>query len=221
MQLELACSPISVAQVTVSTTQLPIVRQNCGEPPLRNGFSSLFTKAPALHAKHDIPGAQFGARANAGRPSQRRYSSSTYRNFFLAFRPTAMMATLGVGSGQVLRRHALANIRGRCSSCADQHATRLIANSRRPLQAPIGPARSFTSQSGGKRPRFSQRLGEALRNSKITWYHIPVGVGIGFLGLVQFYKVTAREKEKRREEEGVVSTEKPKRRPRIRPDGPW
>ncbi|EFY85389.1 phosphatidylserine decarboxylase proenzyme 1 precursor [Metarhizium acridum CQMa 102] len=128
------------------------------------------------------------------------------------------MAALGVGSGQLLRRHALANIRRRCSSCADQHVTKPLLSFRYPLQTPIA-ARNFSSRYA-RRPRFSQRLGEALRNSKITWYHIPVGVGIGFLGLVQFYKVTAREQEKRRQEDGGVSGGQPKRRERIRPDGP-
>lgn len=130
-----------------------------------------------------------------------------------------MMATLGVGSGQLLRRHALANMRGRCSGCADQHVTTLMTNYRYSLRYPIA-VRNFTSRSGG-RPRFSQRLGEALRNSKITWYHIPVGVGIGFLGLVQFYKVTAREQEKRRQEQDGVPDDQPRKRRRIRPDGPW
>lgn len=130
-----------------------------------------------------------------------------------------MMATLGVGSGQLLRRHALTTLRGRCSNCADQHVATLMSNFRYPLRTPIA-VRNFSSRSGG-RPRFSQRLGDALRNSKITWYHIPVGVGIGFIGLVQFYKVTAREQEKRKQEEGVVSGDQPKKRARIRPDGPW
>ncbi|KAH0596987.1 hypothetical protein MHUMG1_05295 [Metarhizium humberi] len=129
------------------------------------------------------------------------------------------MAALGVGSGQLLRRHALANIRRRCSSCADQRVTTPLLSFRYPLQTPIA-ARHFSSRYA-RRPGFSQRLGEALRNSKITWYHIPVGVGIGFLGLVQFYKVTAREQEKRRQEDAGVSSEQPKRRQRIRPDGPW
>lgn len=129
------------------------------------------------------------------------------------------MAALGVGSGQLLRRHALANIRRRCSSCADQRVTTPLLSFRYPIQTPIA-ARHFSSRYA-RRPGFSQRLGEALRNSKITWYHIPVGVGIGFLGLVQFYKVTAREQEKRRQEDAGVSSEQPKRRQRIRPDGPW
>lgn len=32
--------------------------------------------------------------------------------------------------------------------------------------------------------------------SKIEWYYIPVGVGIGFLGLVQGHKVCTREQER-------------------------
>lgn len=59
----------------------------------------------------------------------------------------------------------------------------------------------------------------ALGKSKTEWYFIPVGVGIGFLGLVQGYKVYTREKE--RHEEEAYPGAQPKRRQRIRPDGPW
>lgn len=59
----------------------------------------------------------------------------------------------------------------------------------------------------------------ALRNSKTEWYFVPVGVGIGFLGLVQGYKVYTREKE--RQDEEAQQERRPKKRPRIRPDGPW
>lgn len=102
---------------------------------------------------------------------------------------------------------------------------RLFANtSRQPLHnhATACLRRQFSSSTGsggGKRPKFSQRLGEAMRNSKITWYQIPVGVGIGFLGLVQFYKVSSREQERRAEENGEGG--RPKKRPRVRPEGPW
>lgn len=61
-----------------------------------------------------------------------------------------------------------------------------------------------------------------MRNTKIQWYQIPVGLGIGFLGLVQFYKVQSREQEKRRElQDGFVEGKIPRPRPRIRPEGPW
>lgn len=59
----------------------------------------------------------------------------------------------------------------------------------------------------------------ALRNSKIEWYFVPVGVGIGFLGLVQGYKVYTREKD--RQDDEAQQEKRPKKRPRIRPDGPW
>lgn len=124
----------------------------------------------------------------------------------------AMAATLGFGTARLVRGKALSPLRRQCAS----------AGSRRPSTASLRPrtpstTRDFSSggPSGGQRPRFSQRLGEALRNSKVTWYHIPVGLGVGFLGFVQFYKVQAREREK--QENG----DKPKPRQRITPEGPW
>ncbi|KAF6790348.1 Phosphatidylserine decarboxylase proenzyme 1, mitochondrial [Colletotrichum sojae] len=77
----------------------------------------------------------------------------------------------------------------------------------------------FFSQHSQQRPRFSSRLRHALKNSKVTWYQIPVGVGIGFLGLVQFYKVSSREREN--QERTEVQDAPPKKRAKIRPDGPW
>jgi phosphatidylserine decarboxylase len=76
-----------------------------------------------------------------------------------------------------------------------------------------------------------------LGDTKIKWYPIPIGLGIGFLGLVQLYKVNERERLRREEEwedDGYVKTTgsdrengggslggRPKRRERIRPSGPW
>ena len=87
------------------------------------------------------------------------------------------------------------------------------------------PRRPFSQQTP-KRPRFSTRLRDALSKSKIQWYQIPVGVGIGFVGLMHLYKVTKREREKKELEqqqdaEGGNGGKRPKKRPRIRPDGPW
>ncbi|RQM08155.1 hypothetical protein DH86_00000601, partial [Scytalidium sp. 3C] len=69
---------------------------------------------------------------------------------------------------------------------------------------------------------FGSRLRKALRETKIQWYQIPVGLGIGFLGLLQFYKVSEREKARIAEEaqDGEKQT-RPKKRERIRPTGPW
>jgi phosphatidylserine decarboxylase len=82
---------------------------------------------------------------------------------------------------------------------------------------------------------FGTRLRRALGETRIKWYPIPVGVGIGFLGLAQLYRINNRETAKRREEnsedDGYVYTKgegengnrdgKPRKRERIRPTGPW
>lgn len=72
--------------------------------------------------------------------------------------------------------------------------------------------RSFSQQS--HRPKADSKVND----SKIRWYPIPVGLGVGFLALVQFYKVYSREKEP---QENGEPEKKPKKRPRVRPDGPW
>ncbi len=83
----------------------------------------------------------------------------------------------------------------------------------------VAGSRLFSQQSQ-QRPRFSSRLRAALRDSKIQWYPIPIALGVGFLGFVQFYKVTSREKERQKAENGEFEPI-PKKRPRVRPDGPW
>ncbi|KAF7554481.1 hypothetical protein G7046_g6807 [Stylonectria norvegica] len=129
------------------------------------------------------------------------------------------MATLN-NSSRHLRSPILRSLQQPCSSCAPRQ-TYFAARSRCLRQPCASSTRNFASNSG-KRPRFSQRLGEALRNTKIQWYQIPVGLGIGFLGLVQFYKVQAREQEKQRElQEGLDNGKHPKKRARVRPEGPW
>lgn len=95
-------------------------------------------------------------------------------------------------------------------------------------------ARLYRQQTNYKES-FGTRLRKALNDTKIKWYPIPVGLGIGFLGLGQLYRVNEREKARRREEEAeddrlvkVIGTGgddapggRPKRRERIRPTGPW
>ena len=84
---------------------------------------------------------------------------------------------------------------------------------------------------------FGTRLRKALHDTKIKWYPIPVGVGIGFLGFGQLYRVNERERARRREEiedDGSIKItgingpdgegglgKQPKRRERIKPTGPW
>lgn len=121
------------------------------------------------------------------------------------------MATLTTGLGQLARRQALGPLPKRACTRRLQTTLGTIPN----------PIRGFSSGSG-KRPRFSQRLAEALRNSKIQWYQIPVGLGIGFLGLVQFYKVSSREREKQQNaENGEFGEGTPAKRPRVKLEGPW
>lgn len=131
------------------------------------------------------------------------------------------MTTFIAGSGQLVRARVFPSLPSRCAHCASRPSPShsLAAARSHPCRTPA--TRGFSSNNSGKRPRFSQRLGEALRNTKIQWYQIPVGLGIGFLGLVQFYKVSARE-QKQREQDGVLEEGgRPKRRPRVRPEGPW
>ncbi|KAI9823964.1 MAG: hypothetical protein M1819_001095 [Sarea resinae] len=77
---------------------------------------------------------------------------------------------------------------------------------------------------------FRSRLRIALKNTKVEWYQIPVGLGIGFLGLAQLYKIQQRDKsneddEDRRSISSGGSDDqgegRPKKRERIRPSGPW
>ncbi len=116
-----------------------------------------------------------------------------------------------------------------------------------PAQLPISPylcpyhrpsPRHFSSSIRFRRQQdgresFATRLRRALGETKIRWYPIPVGLGIGFLALTQFYRVNEREKIRQREDEEDAylrsigkgeehdSEGRPKRRKRIRPTGPW
>ena len=86
------------------------------------------------------------------------------------------------------------------------------------------------ASSGGP---FRTRLRTSLRNTKVEWKPIPVALGIGFLGAVQFYRVRQREQRREIEEDeetraqneghgsGEEEKSKPKKRKRIKPSGPW
>lgn len=106
----------------------------------------------------------------------------------------------------------------RCVFCKEgQFSSRRFATS----------ARLGKDGSNNDNGSFGSRLRTALRKTKIEWKPIPVALGIGFLGAVQFYRV--REREKRRQEEDKDAfnkaeeedKHKPKKRKRIRPSGPW
>ncbi|OAX79718.1 phosphatidylserine decarboxylase [Emergomyces africanus] len=99
--------------------------------------------------------------------------------------------------------------------------------------APLSRRRPFSSSSGrwqhnghekggSKEESFRSRLRTALGNTKVEWYPIPVGLGIGFLGFVQFFRSKKAEKERLERESGEedgygdVSG-----RRKVRPSGPW
>ncbi|KAM7201851.1 Phosphatidylserine decarboxylase domain containing protein [Rhypophila sp. PSN 637] len=69
----------------------------------------------------------------------------------------------------------------------------------------------------GQRPFSQQQQKRPKPGTKIEWYPIPIALGVGFLGLMQGYKVYTREEKP--EDETLAS--KPKKRARIRPEGPW
>lgn len=91
-------------------------------------------------------------------------------------------------------------------------------------------ARARQEQQQDRRP-FGTRLRTALRNTKIQWKPIPVGLGIAFLGVVQFYRVRERENRRqyleedqdaeRNHHDGEENKDRPRKRKRIRPSGPW
>ncbi|KAL8720462.1 MAG: hypothetical protein Q9225_002687 [Loekoesia sp. 1 TL-2023] len=81
--------------------------------------------------------------------------------------------------------------------------------------------------SGGARPGqgpFRTRLRTALQRTKIEWRPIPITLGIGFLGAIQFYRVRKREQARQdaeEEEEEKQQSHRPAKRKRIKPSGPW
>ncbi|KAK0511820.1 hypothetical protein JMJ35_005670 [Cladonia borealis] len=93
-------------------------------------------------------------------------------------------------------------------------------------------ARARQEQQQDSRP-FGTKLRTALRNTKIQWKPIPVGLGIAFLGAVQFYRVRQRETRRQyqededdldgegRQHDGEGNKDRPRKRRRIRPSGPW
>ena len=113
-------------------------------------------------------------------------------------------------------------------------ASRLWARDalRSPLYLERTPARHFSASFRHFAPAqssesYGSRLGKAWRNTRIQWKPIPVGLGIGFLGFTQLYRVQQREKRRQQEEDELSSGEpegpggRPKKRKKVRPSGPW
>ena len=76
---------------------------------------------------------------------------------------------------------------------------------------------------------FRTRLRASLRKTKVEWKPIPIALGIGFLGAVQFYRVRQREQRRQEQEDEDARLQdeeqekkgRPKKRKRIKPSGPW
>ena len=71
---------------------------------------------------------------------------------------------------------------------------------------------------------FGSKLGKAWRKTRIEWKPIPIGLGIGFLGFLQFLKVQAREGPIEKgpgSPDDIEPGKRPPKRERIRPSGPW
>ena len=99
------------------------------------------------------------------------------------------------------------------------------------------PARSFAAsarqnQNVPNSGPFRARLRAALKKTRTDWKPIPVALGIGFLGGLQFYRVQQREKRRQEEEDEEArfaeeqehngqARSRPRKRERIRPSGPW
>lgn len=99
---------------------------------------------------------------------------------------------------------------------------------RRRYPEPSRPREIHSSRQRAKNPQQS---------SKVQWFSIPVSVGVGVVGLVQLYKTYktraandgdgedgARPGDKQANERDEIREDnemRPRKRPRIRPDGPW
>ena len=95
-----------------------------------------------------------------------------------------------------------------------------ILRSRRPFTS----STTRCQQQQHRKESFSSRAREALSRTRIQWYSIPAVAGIGFLGILQFYKIQRREQARLEEEgalEGGPGGEPPKKRKRTTPEGPW
>lgn len=71
---------------------------------------------------------------------------------------------------------------------------------------------------------FGSRLRFALRNTKVEWYPIPIGLGIGLLGLLHFYRSQRSERDRSSKDATGEEWEhgaRPPRRPRVVPSGSW
>ncbi|KAL2871868.1 phosphatidylserine decarboxylase 1 [Aspergillus lucknowensis] len=83
---------------------------------------------------------------------------------------------------------------------------------------------SNQNQNSSTKSTFGSRLRFALRNTKVEWYPIPVGLGIGLLGVLHYYKLQRNERlraERETEARGESFDFSTPPRPKTRLSGPW
>lgn len=83
--------------------------------------------------------------------------------------------------------------------------------------------RQYKDNNNSENPKSGSwsRLRFALRNTKVEWYPIPVGLGIGLLGLLHFYKSQRGDRDRAVTDDDWENGSKPPRRPRVVPSGSW
>lgn len=105
--------------------------------------------------------------------------------------------------------------------------------------------RLFIRRRRGQEPSRREVHNQSRQNPRnpreqkgIQWFSIPLSLGVGVVGMVHLYKSyrtssspdkeeererisRGEEKNERKEMLDEDGTRRPKRRPRIRPDGPW
>ncbi|KAK8177704.1 phosphatidylserine decarboxylase-domain-containing protein [Phyllosticta citrichinensis] len=89
------------------------------------------------------------------------------------------------------------------------------------------PNRSFTASARHFHQRgkqsFRDKLNDSLAKTKIEWKPIPIALGVGFLGVFQFFRIQRDEKQQQADAESEYRDDdgRPPRRQRVRPSGPW
>ena len=83
---------------------------------------------------------------------------------------------------------------------------------------------TYLQQQKYRTETFSFKLKKALRNTKVQWRPIPVGLGIGFLGAFQLYRTKKkhdREKEEDEDSRRVGDSVQTRETPISSKAGPW
>ncbi|KAF4535584.1 Phosphatidylserine decarboxylase [Lasiodiplodia theobromae] len=138
------------------------------------------------------------------------------------------MASSGIGLARPSHRLQLAvrahPLRPRTAAPCSSPCTSRFGSPGRTFAA---SARRFGSSQRQNKDSFRSRLGEALRNTKIEWKPIPIALGVGFLGVFQFYRIQRDAKTQPGDDDSSYADsengdgERPPKRKRIRPSGPW